>query len=91
MTLGRFAGARSHVFLSHTAQILGGYRRQQTKSSMKRSPLMATQICHGAVILEQSAMEQANLEQTAMEQAALRPPWSRPPWSWPPGAVATVC
>jgi hypothetical protein len=66
MTLGHFAGARSEVFSSHSAQIPGGYHRQQPKSAMKRSPLMATQICHGVVILEQSAME----------QAALSPPWS---------------
>jgi hypothetical protein len=35
ITLGRFAGARSEVFFSHSAQILGGYRRQQPKSAME--------------------------------------------------------
>jgi hypothetical protein len=48
MTLGRFAGARSEVFSSHSAQIPGGYLRWQPKSAMQRSPLMAAQICHGA-------------------------------------------
>jgi hypothetical protein len=70
MTLGRFAGARSKVFLSHSAQVPGGYRRWQPKSAMQRTLLMAAQICHGAAALEQSAMEQDAL---------------RSPWSWPPG------
>jgi hypothetical protein len=48
MTLGRFAGARSEVFLSHSAQIPGGYHQWQPKSAMQRPPLMASQICHGA-------------------------------------------
>jgi hypothetical protein len=47
MTLGRFAGARSEVFSSHSAQIPGSYRRWQPKSAMQRPPLMAFQICHG--------------------------------------------
>jgi hypothetical protein len=54
MTLGRFAGARSQVFSSHSAQIPEGYRRQQPKSAMEQSPLMTAQICHGAVTFDGS-------------------------------------
>jgi hypothetical protein len=57
MTLEHFANARSEVFSSHSAQIPEGYRRWQPKSAMQRPPLMASQICHGAATLEQSAME----------------------------------
>jgi hypothetical protein len=52
MTLGRFVGARSQVFSSHIAQILSGHHQQQPKSAMKRSPSMATQICHEAVTVD---------------------------------------
>jgi hypothetical protein len=41
MTLGRFAGPRSKVFSSHSAQILGGYSRHQSKSAMERPSSMA--------------------------------------------------
>jgi hypothetical protein len=78
MTLGRFAGARSQVFSSHSAQIPGGYYRQQPKSAMEQSPLMAAQICHGAVTFDGSPNLpwSGTLEKSAMEQTALSSPWS---------------
>jgi hypothetical protein len=80
MTFGCFDSARSKVFSSHSAQILGGYRRQQPKSAMEQPLSTAAKICHEAITVDSKP-------KSAME----RPPWSSPPWSRMPWDLHGAC
>jgi hypothetical protein len=103
MTLGRFAGARSEMFSSHSAQIPGGYHRWQPKSAIQRPPFMASQICHGVdtfdgspnlpwsghlgAVCHGAGCLETAMEHANLEQTAMEQDALRSPWSRSPWSL----